>query len=154
MAEEEKRKEWWQLKRIWFGFLFIISVITFGMAQPLLWRWLCGTNPPEGAIDMSNLLLIVITLLALGLTGFSVLIYEALRERLLDDVHKDIKVQVDGFKKLLKRTEEEGKNHQTLYEVQMLRSLGHNYWQLFLVWEAVKIKHKKKPSGYSCKKNI
>jgi hypothetical protein len=60
-------------------------------------------------------------------------------------VHKHIEVHVDDVKELLKKTEEEGKNHQTLYGVQMLRSLGHNYWQLFLVWVEVKIKHKSTP---------
>jgi polyferredoxin len=95
MAGEEKRKEWWQLKRIWFGFWLIISIIAFGIAQPLLWRWLFGINPPEGATDIANLLLIVITLFALGLTGFSVLIYEALQERLSTRITQEIKQTED-----------------------------------------------------------
>ena len=97
-AEAKKIKEWWQLKRIWVGFFIIIFVIAFGIAQPFLWYRLFEIYPPMGVIDVSNLLLIVITLLAVGLTGFSVLIYESLQERLrarVAEVEKDALTHIE-----------------------------------------------------------
>lgn len=169
----KKGKEWWQLKRIWFGFFIIIFVIAFGIAQPFLWYRLFEIYPPIGVIDVANLLLILITLLAVGLTGFSVLIYESLQMRLSTRITQDIQEEVkevhkrieEGEDKILE-TEDAAHEHikehvkktvieltelsnvrekkteirQTLFRAQILKSLGHNYWQLFLVWEEVKLK--------------
>ena len=170
-AKAKKIKEWWQLKRIWFGFFIIIFVIAFGIAQPFLW-YLFEKNPPDAVIDIANLLLILITLLAVGLTGFSVLIYESLQERLStritqgikqteDEVHKRIKGDLDKVQRtedevhdriekhvnevsrreevLSQRTEKEIENRQNLFRAQMLRSTGFTFWQLFVVWEEVKV---------------
>ena len=111
MATEEKK--WWQLKRIWAGFWVIIFLIAFGIMQPILWL-LADADPPADAISLSTLLTIVVALFALGLTGFSILIYDYLRElvtaRITEDikstgeaVHRRIKEDVDK----LRRTEEE-----------------------------------------------
>jgi hypothetical protein len=138
----QKEREWWQLKRIWFGFIIIIFVIAFGIAQPSLW-YLFDKNPPNTVIETSNLLLIVITLLAVGLTGFSVLIYESLQERLkvrVTEVEKEALSHIEeDVEKATKKTE----IHQNVFRAQMLRSLGYNYWQLFLVWEEIKVKNKR-----------
>lgn len=171
-VEAKKIKEWWQLKRIWFGFFIIIFVIAFGIAQPFLWYGLFEKDPPTGVIDIANLLLILITLLAVGLTGFSVLIYESLQERLStritqgikqtedevhkrikedlnkahrteDEVHKRIEKHVNEVSRregeLSQRTEKEIENRQNLFRAQMLRSTGFTFWQLFVVWEEVKV---------------
>ena len=172
----KKVKEWWQLNRIVLGFWVIIIVIAFGIAQPIIWYLWLKTSPPKGAMDIADLLLILITLLALGLTGFSVLIYEALRERLSARITQEIKQEVDDahtrFKEDLnkiKNTEEEAHEHidehvekaikkheeiskkakkeaeirQNLFRARMLRSMGYTFWQLFSVWEEVKVKDKR-----------
>jgi hypothetical protein len=111
MATEEKK--WWQLKRIWAGFWVIIFLIAFGIVQPILWL-LADVDPPADVISLSTLLTIVVALFALGLTGFSILIYDYLREyvtaritkdikRTGEEVHRRIKEDVDK----LRRTEEE-----------------------------------------------
>ncbi|NOR78037.1 MAG: hypothetical protein GQ523_06385 [Methanophagales archaeon] len=152
--------------------LVIIFVIAFGIAQPFLWYGLFEKDPPTGVIDIANLLLILITLLAVGLTGFSVLIYESLQERLStritqgikqtedevhkrikedlnkahrteDEVHKRIEKHVNEVSRregeLSQRTENEIENRQNLFRAQMLRSTGFTFWQLFVVWEEVKV---------------
>jgi hypothetical protein len=154
---EKKEMKWWQLKRIWFGFWFIISIIAFGIAQPLLWHYLIGTELPKSAIDMSNLLLIVITLFALGLTGFSVLIYESLQERLSTRINEKIKEKEDEahnhieeyvneairkHEDFTEKTKKAAQIRQNLFRARMLRSMGYTFWQLFSVWEEVKVKNK------------
>jgi hypothetical protein len=154
----KKENKWWQLKRVWVGFFIIIFVIAFGIAQPFLW-YLFEKNPPDAVIDIANLLLILITLLAVGLTGFSVLIYGSLQEQLSthitegikktgDEVEKKAHMHIDEHvkevfrrhKELSERTEKEAEIRQTLFRAQMLRIVGFTFWQLFLVWEEVKVK--------------
>lgn len=159
----KKVKEWWQLNRIVLGFWVIIIVIAFGIAQPIIWYLWLKTYPPKGAMDIADLLLILITLLALGLTGFSVLIYEALRERLSARITQEIKQEVDeGHKcieehlkeafsrleELSEKIEKEAKNRQNLFRAQMLRSTGYTFWQLFKVWEVAKAKKEDTPDSH------
>ncbi len=170
-GKKEKRKEWWQFNRIEVVFWVIIVVIAFGIAQPIIWCWRFGTYPPEGVIDIANLLLILITLLALGLTGFSVIIYESLHERLrtritreikqekeevVDEAHKRIETHVNEVSGILEvlseKIEKEAKNRQNLFRAQILRSEGFTFWQLFVVWEDVK--GKKSTPDIHAKKNI
>jgi hypothetical protein len=160
VKKDNEEVKWWQLGQIWFGFFIIIFVIAFGIAQPSLW-YLFDKNPPNTVIETSNLLLIVITLLAVGLTGFSVLIYESLQERLrarvaevekdaLTHIEKQVNKAIEKHQELSKRTEKEAEIRQTIFRTQMLRSLSNNYWQLFLVWE--KVEAEKHPMTEQAKK--
>ena len=42
---------------------------------------------------------------------------------------------------LSERTEKEAEIRQSLFRAQMLRIVGFTFWQLFLVWEEVKVKN-------------
>jgi hypothetical protein len=163
-TKKEKERGWWQLKRIWGGFCVIVLLIAFGIAQPILWRLLAHANPPGGVISLSTLLTIVVALFSLGLTGFSVLIYEYLKERLTiritqnlksavdeltqnlksaeDEVHMHIKEHENEFRRkeeeLSKRAEEEVKNRQNLFTAKVQRSMGYIFWRLFKVEEEKK----------------
>jgi hypothetical protein len=115
-------KKWYQLKRIAVGFWIIILLIAFGIVQPLLLCRFSDKPIPEGVIDLSNLLLIMITLFALVLTAFSVLIYQVLHKELTARITKDLKKDIESEGKEVhkhikehvnevKRTEEEVHKH-------------------------------------------
>ena len=136
MAEEEKRKEWWQLKRIWFAFGVIVLVIAFGIAQPILWRWQFGEPPPAGVMSLSAILTIIIALLALGMTGFSALIYGFLRDQLRVRIEKDIKAAEEEahahIERHLKQLEEDSRI--TIIRMNLINSNFH-WIQYRELWE-------------------
>ena len=153
-GEEKKEEEmkWWQLKRVAVGFWVIIILIAFGILQPLLWE-LLPTDAPESATTLSTLLTIIIALFALVLTAFSVLIYDILRKELTAHITTDVVTKahkhIEGYvnkairehEDLSEKREKAAQIRQTLFRAQILRTLGYNYWQLFLVWECTLTSH-------------
>jgi hypothetical protein len=55
-------------------------------------------------------------------------------------IEKDAKEAIRKHEGLSKKTEEESEIRQNVFRAQTLRSLGYTFWQLFLVWEEVKVK--------------
>lgn len=69
----------------WYYWLLIgvlLAAVVFGIVQPFVWMLKFGQPPPAGAVSLSLLLTIVLALIALGVTAFSVLAYRDLEHRL------------------------------------------------------------------------
>lgn len=88
-------KQWWKSKWIWVGGAITLGVVVFGIVQPFVWMWKYGKPPPEGILDLSTLLTILLTLLALGVAGFGTGTYVILAGRIRSEARKSAGIQMD-----------------------------------------------------------
>ena len=77
-----QEQQWWKSKWIWVVVIIISAAAVFGIIQPFVWRGIYGQYPPRGTIDLSTLLTIVLTLLAIGVAVFGGGIYYILSRRI------------------------------------------------------------------------
>lgn len=57
----------------------IALAVVFGIAQPIIWRWVFDDTPSRDAVLLTDVLIVVIGLLALGVAAFGLLAYNILR---------------------------------------------------------------------------
>jgi len=77
----------------WYHCLLIgilLAAVVFGIVQPFVWMLKFGEPPPAGAVSLSLLLTIVLALIVLGVTAFSVLAYRDLEHRLKGSLEKSL----------------------------------------------------------------
>lgn len=74
----------------------IALAVVFGIAQPIIWRWVFDDSPSRDAVLLGDVLIIVIALLALGVSGFGLLAYRLLERALSDKL--DLRTQHLLFK--------------------------------------------------------
>lgn len=55
--------------------LLALAICAFGVAQPLVWREVVNAHPPPGVNDLSNQLVVVFTVMALGLALFGIVVF-------------------------------------------------------------------------------
>lgn len=86
---------WWQSRWIRiYGTIALVAVV-FGIMQPFLWMLRLEPPYPEGAMVLSNLLTILLALLALGVGVFGASVYLVLKGRIEDIARKEAKKRSD-----------------------------------------------------------
>jgi len=140
----QQKQEWWKSKPIWVVVIIILGALVFGIVQPFVWKWVYGQYPPRGTIDLSTLLTIILTLLAIGISAFGVGVYLLLKERIIkiaqrEAGEKSTEVQTDVIRRLVSQF------------VKTDINIAHQKWK---EWERVKRKKglpqkdKEKEYGY------
>jgi len=79
---------------IWILTVPIGSAVIFGIVQPIVWRILYSTNPPNLVLDLSVLLTLFLASLALGTTAFGVGVYQFVGRRIQDNAQEDADIRL------------------------------------------------------------
>ena len=76
------------------GFIVVILVVIFGVSLPLFWKWKFCVDPPQGVVDISSLLTIILALVAIFAGGTYFILSSILQAESAKEVRKEtIKAQ-------------------------------------------------------------